>query len=265
MAASHGLCSSATLGGSSSGEVTGPLDRRCGHPRCARVTGYASAADDGTFWMSFDDLLDYFRFIEACRVRPHWAEVRVRGSLPVLGGGMGGDGGGSGRLPAGANGAGLGAFSIEVLDTCEVEVSLIQRNGRGDSTHEFTDLLVLAMQKDSGPSAVGGWRVVAASRRELRMSVTLEATLSAGHYMILPLSLRPRTGRHAAPLPYVLRIGSAKPLICEATAATATDVQAGLAGYIDPTASGTPPLTACARTLCTMRRDGSPMPKTRAR
>lgn len=201
-------------------------------PALRASLGYASAADDGTFWMSFDDLLDYFRFIEACRVRPHWAEVRVRGSLPVLGGGTGGDGGGSGRLPAGANGAGLGAFSIEVLDTCEVEVSLIQRNGRGDSTHEFTDLLVLAMQKDSGPSAVGGWRVVAASRRELRMSVTLEATLSAGHYMILPLSLRPRTGRHAAPLPYVLRIGSAKPLICEATAATATDVQAGLAGYI---------------------------------
>lgn len=99
-------------------------------------------------------------------------------------------------------------------------------------THELTDLLVLALKRDSGPSAVGGWRVVAASGREVRMSVTLEATLSAGRYLLLPLSLRPRSGRHAAPLPYVLRVGSAKPLLCEATAASSNDVRAGLAGYL---------------------------------
>ena len=40
--------------------------------------GGGRSGDDGTFWMSFEDLLDYFRTIEACRVRPDWAEVRVR-------------------------------------------------------------------------------------------------------------------------------------------------------------------------------------------
>jgi ankyrin repeat protein len=35
--------------------------------------------------MAFEDLCDYFRTIEACRVRPGWAEVRVRGTLPPLG------------------------------------------------------------------------------------------------------------------------------------------------------------------------------------
>merc|ERR550514_813787 len=43
-----------------------------------------NAGDDGTFWMAFDDFLDYFRSVEACRVRPDWAEVRVAGALPDL-------------------------------------------------------------------------------------------------------------------------------------------------------------------------------------
>ena len=70
-----------------------------------------------------------------------------------------------------------------------------------------------------------------ASPREVRPCVTLEATLTQGRYLVLPLSLRPRSGRHAKPLPYVLRIGSAKPILCEATAASGDDVRACLAAY----------------------------------
>ena len=160
-----------------------------------------NAGDDGTFWMAYDDFLDYFRSIEACRVRPEWAEVRVAGSIPDLSlehslhpsaGSSGGSSSGGG-----GNGGGLGAFTLEVLETTQAEVSLIQRNGRGDPSHEMTDLLVLLLQRDDGDgvndSASGGGgggfrsgpcvcglRVVECSDRQLRSSVTCETLLPVG-------------------------------------------------------------------------------------
>lgn len=178
--------------------------------------------DDGTFWMAFDDFLDYFRSVEACRVRPQWAEVRVAGSLPDL-------------SSDGALVSGLGAFSLEVLETTDAEVTLIQKNGRGDASHELTDLLVLVLQRaadsDGASAAAGGWRVVACSERTLRASVTCEALLPQGRYLVLPLSLRPRAHLGGAHVNYVLRVGSAKPLLCEAALATADDVRGVLAAY----------------------------------
>jgi len=92
--------------------------------------------DDGTFWMSFDDFLDYFRSIEACRVRPAWAEVRVAGALPDL-------------CTADALAHGVGAYELDVLETTDAELSLIQKNGRGDAAHELSDLLVIVLQRES--------------------------------------------------------------------------------------------------------------------
>ena len=177
--------------------------------------------DDGTFWMAFDDFLDYFRSVEACRVRPSWAEVRVAGILPDL------------TVDVALRSSGIGAFELTVLETTDAEISLIQRNGRGDATHEMSDLLVLVLQRSASSSmGVAGWKVVACSERQLRASVTCEALLSAGQYLVLPLSLRPRTHRGSPDLNYVLRVGSAKPLLLEATAATGEDVRSAVAAYV---------------------------------
>jgi len=185
----------------------------------ASLDGGRTSGDDGTFWMSFDDLLDYFRTIEACRVRPGWAEVRVAGALPDL-------------SVEGSLASGLGAFELEVPQTTDAEVTLIQRNGRGDATHEPSDLLVLVLQRHAtGRGSVGGLKVFACSDRQLRPSVTCEAMLPAGHYLVVPLSLRPRTHRGSPPLRYVLRIGSAKPLLCEATCANGDEVRSAIAAY----------------------------------
>ena len=35
---------------------------------------------DGTFWMSFDDFVKYFKCLNVCRVR-NWKENRIRGKF----------------------------------------------------------------------------------------------------------------------------------------------------------------------------------------
>ena len=186
-----------------------------------------NAGDDGTFWMAYDDFLDYFRSIEACRVRPEWAEVRVAGSIPDLSLEH------SLHASAGSSGGGLGAFTLEVLETTQAEVSMIQRNGRGDPSHEMTDLLVLILKRDDGEGpCVGGLRVVECSDRQLRASVTCETILPVGRYIVMPLSLRPRVHRGSPHLEYVLRIGSAKPLLCEAAYMSGDEVRSALAAYV---------------------------------
>jgi len=37
-------------------------------------------SNDGTFWMSFDDFVKYFRSLNVCRVR-NWQENRIRGKF----------------------------------------------------------------------------------------------------------------------------------------------------------------------------------------
>jgi len=189
--------------------------------------------------MAFEDVMDYFSTVEACRVRPEWAEVSVRGSLPALGGL------GDWSHAGAALGEGVGAFEIDILSTCDVELTLIQKNGRGDLTHELADLLVLVARREGGAGApeganggggsaeyIGGLRVIASSDRSQKASVTCEAVLTEGRYLVLPLSLRPRSQRDGPSLSYVLRIGSAKPLLCDPKCVTAVEVRAALASYV---------------------------------
>lgn len=41
-------------------------------------------SEDGTFWISFSDVLKYFDCIDICKARHNWNEVRLTGILPPL-------------------------------------------------------------------------------------------------------------------------------------------------------------------------------------
>jgi hypothetical protein len=71
--------------------------------------------------------------------------------------------------------------------------------------------------------------------------------LPSGRYLVLPLSIRPRSAGAAPPpaQPYVLRLGSAKPLLCEGRRLPPSAARRGLAAY------------ARGRGSCTTQFEGS--------
>jgi len=222
----------------------------------------AAAADDGVFWMCWDDFRDYFSAVDVCRVRPDWAEVRASGAI------------------GGALAGGMRGFKLEVLKTTEAEFSLLQPSGRGhavrvsgrarDPDGELTtDLLLLVLelpktsQGDSGgagarvgamrsqsvfkdgdtggPSAQSGedrhersagsaLRLLACSERVMHEEVTCEVLLAPGSYLVLPVSLRPGHSTLGWPQT-VLRIGSALPLLCDEVDVSDANLAAAVGAY----------------------------------
>lgn len=64
---------------------------------------------DGTFWISFNDVLKYFDCIDICKVRSGWNEVRLNGVLPPL-----------------ASQEYLSCILLTVLEPTEVDFTLFQ-------------------------------------------------------------------------------------------------------------------------------------------
>lgn len=52
--------------------------------RYLRVELMPEGPQDGTFWISFADVLKYFDCIDICKARNGWNEVRLAGILPPL-------------------------------------------------------------------------------------------------------------------------------------------------------------------------------------
>ena len=57
------------------GELARPAHGGGGAPAGAGRSAAGGSADDGVFWMCWDDFRDYFTAVDVCRVRPDWAEV----------------------------------------------------------------------------------------------------------------------------------------------------------------------------------------------
>lgn len=158
----------------------------------------------------------------------------MRSAVSIGGALAGAMGGGSGPHQS------LRGFALEVLETTEAELSLLQPSGRGggsgrsDAGLLSTDLLLLLVSRPGGSEGPtlggGGLRLVESSEREIREEVSCEALLSPGHYLALPLSLRPAHSDLGWPRT-VLRVGSAKPLLCEEVAVAPSELAAAVGEY----------------------------------
>ena len=205
-------------------------------PSMRSALNHTPSSSDGLFWMSFDDFVDYFDRVDVCRVRPEWAEARLR--VPW-------------RLPAAAA-ARVEAVEVEVLETTLAEFTLLQPSARGRAgAAQPSDMLLLLLPRSGGGgggSNGGGTTLVGASPRLMAPAVTCEALLQPGRYLALPLSLRPAFG--AAPPTFVLRAGSAKPLLCERVTVAAEAAAAALCAYVRRGGECQEPLPGCRiRTL----------------
>lgn len=133
--------------------------------------------DDGLFWMSFSDMLQYFDSIDVCKVRSDWTEIRLEGLLPPFG-----------------DKDHLAIIVLTVCEPTEVEFSLFQETQRNahKSRRSQLDLCVLVFKVSGdsiGHNNVGKvGKLVKHSRRQVRGFVGCHAMLEPGIYIVVCLA-----------------------------------------------------------------------------
>ena len=110
-----------------------------------------------------------------------------------------------------------------------MELTLAQPSRRGREASEPADVLLLLLRRDDDKG--GKLALVGCSDRSLGAVVGCEALLSPGVYRVLPLSLRPSSLAGVEPLPVVLRVGSARPMLCEELPLSPAEAASALGAY----------------------------------
>jgi len=163
----------------------------------------AQGADDGVFWIAFEDVLTFFDCIDICKVREGWSEVRLSGSLPPL-----------------SSKAHQTATLLTVLEPTEVEFSLFQEGQRNSekSARSQLDLCVVIFRTSSGGAPQIG-KLVQHSKRQVRGFVGCHAMLEPGCYLVVCLAFNHwHTGLGSDPglyPDYILALHSSKRLLAE--------------------------------------------------
>ncbi|KAJ8952409.1 hypothetical protein NQ318_014501 [Aromia moschata] len=155
---------------------------------------------DGTFWISFNDVLKYFDCIDICKARSGWNEVRLTGTLPPL-----------------ASQDHLSCILLTILEPTEVDFTLFQEGQRKSEKSQRSQLdLCVVLFKARVGSTIGS--LVEHSKRQVRGFVGCNKMLEAGEYVVVPLAFNHwHTGLNdvTAYPRYVLAIHSSKKLLAE--------------------------------------------------
>ncbi|KAG5890796.1 hypothetical protein JTB14_007190 [Gonioctena quinquepunctata] len=157
-------------------------------------------SQDGTFWISFPDVLKYFDCIDICKARNEWNEVRLTGILPPL-----------------ASQQYLSCILLTILEPTEVDFTLFQEGQRKSEKSQRSQLdLCVVMFKARPASTIGS--LVEHSKRQVRGFVGCNKMLEAGAYVVVPLAFNHwHTGIDDVTLfpRYVLAIHSSKNIVAE--------------------------------------------------
>ncbi|XP_044748466.1 calpain-D [Coccinella septempunctata] len=154
--------------------------------------------EDGTFWISFEDMLKYFDSIDICKIRPTWKETRLNGVLPPI-----------------ADQEYLSCIYVTISEPTEVDLTLFQEGQRKSEKSQRSQLdLCVGIFKATSESSIG--HLVEHSKRQVRGFVGCNKMLEPGMYSVIPLAFNHwNTGLvdpNAFPR-YVLSIHSSKPVI----------------------------------------------------
>ena len=135
-------------------------------------------ADDGLFWISFQDVIKYFDSIDVCKVRSDWTEIRVEGLLPSF-----------------ADKDSLAMIVMTVCEPTEVEFSLFQETNRNNLEKSPQDLCIMVFKvsgNHSSPPVSSSLtklgHLVKHSRRQVRGFVACDAMLEPGMYVVICVS-----------------------------------------------------------------------------
>ncbi|XP_025832621.1 calpain-D-like [Agrilus planipennis] len=125
---------------------------------------------DGTFWISFADVLKYFDCIDICKARNCWNEVRLNGILPPF-----------------ASQQHLSCILLTVVEPTEVDLTLFQEGQRKSEKSLRSQLdLCIVVFKARSQNQIGG--LVEHSKRQVRGFVSCNKMLEPGEYILVPLA-----------------------------------------------------------------------------
>eukprot|EP00794_Sanderia_malayensis_P007082 gene7082-7880_t len=135
-----------------------------------RHTLMAHGAEEGVFWISLEDMMEYFDVVDVCKVRPNWTEIRMNG-----------------KFPSGQNGLGS-IYTMHIFSPTDVDLCLFQRSNRGNSIDPNATLdiwlgIFRAVEGDPSPRPQS---YVAHSARKIKPSVGCNVFLESGTYLIVP-------------------------------------------------------------------------------
>lgn len=171
----------------------------------------AHGAEEGVFWISLEDMMEYFDVVDVCKVRPNWTEVRL-----------------GGKFTCGQND--VGAVRMHVFSPTDVDLCLFQKSNRGSLVDSIATLdiwlgVYRAVEGAAQPRPVS---YVAHSPRKIKPSVGCNVFLEAGTYLITPSAFNHlHTSSSAlAPPHYSLTIHSSQPVFVE-------HIQAATCTYAD--------------------------------
>ncbi|XP_031551035.1 calpain-15-like [Actinia tenebrosa] len=130
----------------------------------------AHGAEEGVFWISLADFMNYFDSVDVCKIREDWADVRVTGCFPPFALGP-------------AKVAMATVFAPTELDLCLFQAGI---RGVAENKRSPLDLLIVVCRStaagDSSPKPVS---FVMRSKRQVKSSVMCSGILEEGTYMIV--------------------------------------------------------------------------------
>ncbi|XP_039958780.1 calpain-D isoform X3 [Bactrocera tryoni] len=156
-------------------------------------------ASEGVFWISFEDVLNYFDCIDICKVRSGWNEVRLQDTLKPL--------------------CSISCVLLTVLEPTEAEFTLFQEGQRNSekSQRSQLDLCVVIFRTRSPVSPEIG-RLVEHSKRQVRGFVGCHKMLERDIYLLVCLAFNHWHTGIEEPHQYpqcILAIHSSKRLLVE--------------------------------------------------
>ncbi|XP_017467427.1 PREDICTED: calpain-D, partial [Rhagoletis zephyria] len=156
-------------------------------------------ASEGVFWISFEDVLNYFDCIDICKVRSGWNEVRLQDTLQPL--------------------CSISCVLLTVLEPTEAEFTLFQEGQRNSekSQRSQLDLCVVIFRTRSAVSPEIG-RLVEHSKRQVRGFVGCHKMLERDIYLLVCLAFNHWHTGIEEPQQYpqcILAIHSSKRLLVE--------------------------------------------------
>ncbi|TMW46568.1 hypothetical protein DOY81_008351 [Sarcophaga bullata] len=126
-------------------------------------------ASEGVFWISFEDVLNYFDCIDICKVRSGWNEVRLKGTLQPL--------------------CSMSCVLLTVLEPTEAEFTLFQEGQRNSEKSQRSQLdLCVVIFRTRSPASPEIGRLVEHSKRQVRGFVGCHKMLERDIYLLVCLA-----------------------------------------------------------------------------